>query len=334
MKSRKVIIYDKEDVRIEEEELPELPDGSCRIETEYSLISAGTELSRVFKLKEGASYPVYPGYCAVGTILESRIPGFNKGERVLFSGTHASVQNFNPEKSDGGTLFHLKPETDSRKATYLTMAWIAMNAVLPADIKLGDTVAVFGLGTLGIFTSIYYQLMGTRVIGFEPNGKRAQLARELGVREIITCSPEDQISEFRKLVSEDGADITVDASGVSECIETAIQVTGKYGQVILLGSPRVSLQDNVSVPFYAIHSKNLKVIGALNRLYTYDSTPGSRRSIKRYLSLIEDLVNSGKLPVEKLISHQIKPEAGDLLEAYRGLMYKKDEYTGVIIKWK
>ncbi|MBQ1826880.1 MAG: zinc-binding dehydrogenase [Erysipelotrichaceae bacterium] len=334
MKSRKVVIYDKEDVRIVEEELGELAQTEARIRNEYSLISAGTELSRVFKLKKGAAYPVYPGYCSVGTVLESRIEGFEPGDRVLYSGTHASVHNYDPAKGDGGLFFKLKDETDGRKAPFISMAWIAMNSILPADVKLGDTVAIFGLGTLGVFSALYYQKMGARVIGFEPNRERAALAYEMGVREIIDCPPKDQISTFRSMINQDGADISVDASGVSACIEAAIEITGRYGQVILLGSPRVEHQDNVSVPFYSIHSKDLRVYGALNQLYSYDRVPGTRLNKKRYLSLIEDMINDGYLPVEKLISHVIRPEADELLEAYRGLMYKQDQYTGVIIDWK
>ncbi len=334
MKSRRVIIYDKEDVRVEQQELEPLPQDCVRIETEYSLISAGTELSRVFKLKEGATYPVYPGYSAVGRITESNIKGFSPGDRVLFSGTHSSHHNFNPANSDGSILFKLKEETDPEKATYISMGWIAMNAILPVDVKLGDTVAIFGLGTLGTFAALYYQLMGTRVICFEPNENRAATAAKAGVREIVTCDPREQVSEFFRLVPGDGADIAVDAAGISACIETAIQVTGKYGQVVLLGSPRQPLQDNVSVPFYSIHSKDLKVIGALNRLYEFDMTPGSRRYKKRYLELIENLINEGKLPVELFISHEVSPDAAELLEAYRGLMYRQEEYTGVVIKWK
>ncbi|MBR0136975.1 MAG: zinc-binding alcohol dehydrogenase [Erysipelotrichaceae bacterium] len=334
MKTKRVIIYDKEDVKIVEEELGELNQGQALIEAEYSLISAGTELSRVFKLKKGATYPVYPGYSAVGTVLESKIDGYNPGDRVLYSGTHASVHNYDPFKSDGGLFFKLKPETDGKKAPFMSMAWIAMNAILPADVKIGDTVAIFGLGTLGVFSALYYQKMGSRVICFEPNKDRAKLAGEMGVKEIIDCAPADQIKEFRTRVTQDGADISVDASGVSACIESAIEITGKYGQVLLLGSPRVEYQDNVSVPFYSIHSKDLKVYGALNQMYSYRSVPGTRINKQRYLGLIEDMINEGYLPVEKLVSHVIEPDEDQLLEAYRGLMYKQNEYTGVLIKWK
>ena len=169
MKSRRVVINDKEDVAIEEVELGELQPGQIRIRTEYSLISAGTELSRVFKLKEGAKYPAYPGYCSTGIVLQSNIEGFREGDHVLFSGPHADLHNFDPLHSDGSILYRLDPSTDMKKAPYMVMCWIALNGILPADVKIGDTVAVFGLGTLGILVSLYYQMAGCRVIGFEPS---------------------------------------------------------------------------------------------------------------------------------------------------------------------
>lgn len=333
MKSRRVVINDKEDVAIEEIELGQLQPGECRIQTAYSLISAGTELSRVFRLKEGASYPVYPGYCSTGVVVDSDIEGFSAGDHVLFTAPHGSLHNFDPRHSDGSILYRLDPATDMKKAPYMVMCWIALNGILPADVKLGDTVAVFGLGTLGILVSLYYQMAGCRVIGFEPSVSRARLAERAGVREVISCPAEEQLERFAELNIKDGVDIAVDAAGVSACIEKAIQIAGTNGQVVLLGSPRQAYQTNASQSFYAVHSKMLKVIGALNRRYSFDPQPGSRISMKRYLSYIEKLINEDQLPVEKFISHQIQPDAGQLLEAYRGLMYDKDSYTGVMIKW-
>ena len=110
-------------------------------------------------------------------------------------------------------------------------------------------------------------------------------------------------------------------------------LNGKNGQVVLLGSPRQPYQTNASASFYAVHSKMLKIIGALNRRYSFEPQPGSRISMKRYLGYLEGLINNGSLPVELFTSHQIKPDADELLQAYRGLMYDKDNYTGVIINW-
>ncbi len=338
MKARKVVIYGREDVRIIDEVIDEnaLKDDETLIETEVSLISAGTELSRVFALKQGATYPVYPGYCAVGRVLKAgkAIKGIEEGDRVVFSGRHASAQIFNRARSDGGVFYKLSDETNSKDASFMVMCWIAMNGILPAEVKLGDNVAVLGLGTLGIITSLYYQLMGCNVLAFEPYETRCRMAEKMGVRNVCGCPVEKQTEICQKQFGEEGADIVVDASGNSNSIMTAIKMAGKYGQVILLGSPREPVDSNVSVPFYEVHSKMLTVIGALNRKYPYTAQPGSRISIERSLGFIENLINEGKLPVSELISHVIRPDEEVLMENYRGLMYRKDEYTGVLIDWR
>ena len=336
MKSRKVIIHGKEDVDIIEEELTSLADGEALIETELSLISAGTELSRVFALKKGASYPVYPGYCSVGRVLETgkNVRDVKPGDKVLFSAPHGSLHNFDPSRSDGGVLFRLDEKTPSEKAVYLEMCWIAMNGILPVDVKLMDKVAIFGAGTLGIILAQYYQLMGCETYILDPVRERCELAERNGVINTLSCPASQQVSELMQATEGEGVDIAVDATGLSKAIETAIEVTRKYGTVVLLGSPREEQIDNVSIPFYSIHSKMLNVVGALNRRYSFTEQPGTRISMKRTLKYMEKLINDGKLSLEGFISHRIDPDKDRLLEAYRGLMYKKNEYTGVIINWK
>ena len=82
--TKNVVINGVEDVRLIEETVdPKAVSAKeCLIESEVSLISAGTELSRVFGLKKGAVYPVRPGYCSVGKILAigNDLAGFNVGD--------------------------------------------------------------------------------------------------------------------------------------------------------------------------------------------------------------------------------------------------------------
>ncbi|HQB32479.1 MAG TPA: hypothetical protein PLI19_04005, partial [Erysipelotrichaceae bacterium] len=72
MKSYYVELYQKGKARIIQEEISDadLQDNEAIILTDFSMISAGTELSRVFEIKKGFSYPVRPGYCSVGTVLK------------------------------------------------------------------------------------------------------------------------------------------------------------------------------------------------------------------------------------------------------------------------
>lgn len=337
MKSRAVIINGVEDVAIIEEEFDEnsLQPGDYLIETEVSLISAGTELSRVFGLKQGATYPVRPGYCSVGKVLKVGDPAskIKVGDRVLFSAPHRDVQIFNQAKSDGTTLFKLQDETDPKAATYITMCWIAMNGILPADVKLSDTVAVIGMGTLGLMTALYYKMMGVDVVAIEPVASRAEIARKLGI-ETIDAPVESQLEEAMNYSNKRGFDIVVDASGLSSCCALAVNIAAKYGQVLLMGSPRVSEKGDLTDVFSPIHMKMLTVIGALNRRYNYSEVQGTKLYIEKSLKYIEKRINDKTIDTNLFISHIIKPEADALLEAYRGLMHDKQNYTGVIIDWR
>lgn len=338
MKSIKLRINKPEDVSLVEFDInpDEIKACECLIETEVSLISAGTELSRAYGLKKGAKYPVFPGYCSVGRILKcgSDIKDVKEGDRVLFSAPHGSLHIFDRVKSDGGVLYKLNDKTESQDGAFLMMCAIAMNGILPADVKLGDRAVVIGMGTLGMITAILYQEMGLEVIGVEPSKNRALKAREAGIKNVVDCDIDKQYEEIMKLLDNKGTDIVVDASGKSMAIELGIKVAALHGQVLLLGSPREDYVCNVTPLLNAIHMKMLNVIGAMNRRFSYYESEGTRLSITRNLKYLEGLLNKKIINTDHFISHVIKPDEKEILKAYEGLMYHKDEYTGVIIDWR
>lgn len=338
MKSTRLRINQPENISLIECEIDPtgIKPSECLIETEVSLISAGTELSRAFGLKKGATYPVYPGYCSVGKVLEcgSEVCDVKKGDRVLFSAPHGSLHIFDRVKSDGGVLFKLNEKTDPIDGAFLMMCGIAMNGILPADVKLGDTVVIIGMGTLGTVTAILYQQMGVDVIGVEPVQHRAKQARKAGIKQVISCSVDNQAEEIMKLTDNKGADIVVDAAGLSQTIELGIRVAAKHGQVVLLGSPRTDYMCNATPMLNAIHMKMLHVIGAMNRRFSYYESEGTRLSITRNLTYLEKLLNQKIINTDHFISHVLPPNEQEIMEAYRGLMYNKENYTGVVIDWR
>ncbi|MEN6470184.1 MAG: zinc-binding alcohol dehydrogenase [Clostridiaceae bacterium] len=338
MLAKEVVVHGIKSVSVEGREIDaeRLKPTECLIETQVSLISAGTELSRVFGLKKGAAYPMRPGYCSVGKILKKGegVDQAGEGDIVLFSGPHSSLQIYDYTRSDGGILHKLDKNTAPEEGAFLMMCWIAMNGILPADVKLGDTCVIMGLGTLGLILSILYRKMGAKVIAVDPMEHRCALAREMGIRHAVDCAPENQADAIMALTGGRGADIAVDASGLSACIETCVKVAARHGQVILLGSPRADHTANVTPTFNAIHMKMLTVIGALNRRYPYEEQEGSRLCIKRAMRYLEELLQEKSIDVSKFISHTVRPTAEELMLAYDGLMNRKNEFTGVIIDWR
>lgn len=336
MKAKYVSIEGIREVAILEEELniSNLAPTACLMETHLSLISPGTELSRVYGLKQGASYPVRPGYCSVGTVLDkgTLVDHVNVGDRVLFSGPHSSHQIYDYTTSDGGILYSLDPRLTDEEGAFLMMGWIAMNGILPADVKMGDTVIIFGLGTLGTILSVLYQEMGTRVIAVDPVAKRCQVAQSLGIQETLDCPPADQVTSLMNATQGRGADIVVDATGLSACILSALDVAAVHGQVLLLGSPRTPHQADVTPYLNMLHRKMLTVHGAFNRRYVTRNPVGTRLDITRSMDTLSELLIKKKIDVQRFISHQITPDS--IMEGYDGLMNNKDAYTGVTIQWK
>lgn len=340
MKTRSVIINAPLDVVLVEEERDEnaLKPDECFIESLVSMISPGTELSRAFGLKKGASYPVRPGYCTVGRVLKKgdQVNSVELGDRILFMGPHAShhivsANSINPHSAESEFLYKIHPDLSSKQAAVLIMAWIAMNGIMPVDVKMFDTVAIFGMGNLGLFLAIYYKTMGVKVIGIEPVEHRCNVARSMGISQVIGVQPQDQVEAIMAMTDKKGADIVIDATGLSVVIETAVSVAARYGTVVLLGSPRSDYVTNITPILNTIHMRNLKVIGALNQLYPFDETQGVRITKHKGFDHITKMMLEQTIDVDKFISHVIQPQ--DIMSAYDGLMNHKDEYSSVIIDW-
>ena len=338
MQSRNIKIIEKANVVCITETLDTitLGAGELLIRNEASLISTGTELSRVYALKKGVVYPVYPGYASIGKVEETGegCREFKKGDRVLFSGPHQELQLFTiPEMSSLGMIVKLGPEFDwlsSVEASLLHLGLVAMNGILPADLKLGDKVCVFGLGIVGLITALLYQACGACVLGIDSVENRAFHAKKAGLEHVLAKDGENQIAAVTNFFGKE-ADIVVDASGRSEGIINAIMCCTENGQVILLGSPRTDYVYNVTDVFSRIHMKMITVTGAFNGRYPFTKKEGSRESIQRNLTSFAALIKDGTIKPQNIISHIIKPEA--VMEAYDGLFNHPDIYSCAAIDW-
>ena len=185
---------------------------------------------------------------------------FNVGDRVFYAGKHASVQRFNHgEPHQWAYLFPIPEGLDPIEGSVGCMAQIAMTAPNMTDLKLGDTVVVFGLGVVGVLAAMMYQIRGAKVIGVDPVAHRCELAKKLGIQTVVGVAPDKQIDEIMRLTNGKGAEVTVDAAGHSAVVQTCIKTTALFGQVILLGTPRAPFQGNVTDAFLLTQVSYLKM---------------------------------------------------------------------------
>ena len=302
------------------------------VKADVSMISAGTELSRAFAIKQGFKYPVRPGYSLVGTIVNKHPDNkeYEIGDRVFCGVPHALYSRVTPSKKTQGTIvIKVDKDINPKHATVLSLGQIALSGINLANVKTGDSVAVFGLGNIGIITCVLYQHMGCKVIGIDPVASRCKLANNMGIKN--TYSGNDAVNEINKLTNNKGADICVDVTGASPAIINAINSCKKYGQAILLGSPRQSFECDITPVLNTIHMKNLKVIGAFNETAPLKAVEGSDNSLEKNMGIISDLIKSKVLDVDKMITHVVDPK--DCEKAYYDLMYNKDTCSYVIFDW-
>jgi len=126
--------------------------------------------------------------------------------------------------------------------------------------------------------------------------------------------------------------VVADATGVPDAIPTAMSLACDGGQVVVVGSPRGKAKE---VNFYDdLHRRYIEVSGAHgNMLFEPAHTRlAGAWDINKAQNWLLSSLHTGRLSLEGLITHRIGPEG--LGEAYEGLLKKKEEYLGVVIRWK
>lgn len=323
MKQQYVVIENERKAILSSKNIGEtLKANEVLIKCNYSMISAGTELSRFAGIKK--TYPFYPGYCSVGTVIKTgkNVTDLKVNDLVYYNAPHASCCIWSRDnKTQGKFIFKLNKKINQKHATIINLALVAIQGVNLSNVKVNDTVAVFGLGNIGLLTCLFYKKFGCKVIGIDPVKHRRQLANNMKIKTI------DSINKLNTIV-----DVSVDVTGVAPAIIDAVKCVKQYGEVVLLGSPRQPYETNITPLLSDIHMKNLKVLGAFNSTCPVQSVEGNDDSVAKNLSRIVEMISNKEIDVDKFISHIISPK--EINKAYSGLLDDKDKYNCVIIDWK
>lgn len=267
------ILLDKGAITIKELSEPLLDERSVLVRVHYSYISAGTETATIAaqdkslladwrakwtKVQQTLATHGYQGTKAIvleklnGTVqplgyscsgqvvaVGARVTGFAVGDWVACGGSsanHADVVCV-PEQ-----LVVKISENIVRQASITTVGAIALQGMRRAQLQLGETVCVIGLGLLGQLTVQLAKLAGCRVIGVDLMPERLELARTLGADLVFHATSAGQ--EIAYVTGHHGVDATlVTAAGQTSAImQQAMEVTRKKGKVVIVGDVGLQLQ--------------------------------------------------------------------------------------------
>ena len=212
------------------------------------------------------------------------------------------------------------------------MAGVAATASIVSELRGAPWVAIFGLGLVGNLAAQMFALHGCRVIGVDPVAARRALAEKCGIEYTVGGSPDEVQARLQELTGGALAPITVDAVGDSRVVMQALRATASHGQLVILGSPRVAVEGNLTELLSEVHLRWITLRGALEWCLPMYPDVGGRTSQFSKQMMIFDWLQRGQLQLEPLISHRLRPS--QIKEAYDGLLNEPDRYTGVLLDWR
>jgi 2-desacetyl-2-hydroxyethyl bacteriochlorophyllide A dehydrogenase len=342
MKARQAVLVEPFKVEIRDADLPDPAPNQILVECDASAISAGTELA-VYTgthqwLKDPKitdwKFPFRPGYSAAGRVVAvgRGIEGWKPGDRVSYPGNHATHELLTIGH-ERGRLWKMPNNLAPEKAALACISRYGLGGVLRAGVTLGRSVAVLGQGIIGQFALRCALAAGCHpVVGIDSVPMRRQAAIAAGADQVIDPSTGDAKGQLQSYLGTRGAEIVVDATGVPDAVPVAMSLACDGGQVVVVGSPRGIAKE---VNFYDdLHRRYIEVLGAHgNMLFepAHVRLAGAWDINKAQRWLLAELA-SGRLSTEKLVTHTIRPE--EIGRAYEGLLKDKDNYLGVVVKWK
>jgi predicted dehydrogenase/threonine dehydrogenase-like Zn-dependent dehydrogenase len=298
-------------------------------------------LSAVSAVRSRLDQPTSLGYSSAGVVVEvgEGVNDLKPGDRVACAGAGFAVHT---EVACVPRMLVARipsADVDFGSAAFTTLGAVAIHGVRTAEAKLGETVALIGLGLLGQLTLQALIAAGCRVIGLDLRPDRAQLAARLGALAVATSE-----SEFRDLCLRHsgghGADcVLITAETASSApVNLASQVARDRGIVVAVGTVGMDLQRKL------YYEKELDF--RISRSYgpgRYDSAFEQKgrdypighvrwtetRNMEAFLQLLAD----GRVNVAPLITHKFP--IASALDAYEFISGERTEPSlGILIEYE
>ena len=283
--------YKTGEVKLVEVPVPACRPGGVVVRSEYSLVSAGTELMKIAESKMslvgkararpdqvrkvlesvsqqgvGATYrkvmnrldsytPL--GYSLSGTVVESMVPELPVGSRVACGGNEYALHaefNYVPRN-----LCALVPDgVKAEHAAFATVGAIAMQAFRRSEAVIGETVCVIGLGLIGQLLVQIANAAGVNVFGLDPSEERCGLAERSGARAAGAPSG-PSASRVRERILEitdgHGADVVFLAAATdsAEPVSMAVDIARDRARIVDVGKLPLDL------PWKPYYEKEIEV---------------------------------------------------------------------------
>ncbi|MBW8841504.1 MAG: bi-domain-containing oxidoreductase [Sphingomonadales bacterium] len=356
-------------LRLIDAPVPRAGGGRNLVATRVSLISAGTEkqiidlarsslagkamarpdlvrktlqkvrneglLPTVQKVFAKLDTPIPLGYSLAGTVVEagSDAGGYAVGDRIACAG--AAVANHAEYNAVPKHLsVRIPAGVDDEAASFVTIGAIALQGVRVANPTLGERVVVMGLGLIGQLTVQLLKANGCRVLGFDPNPARAQLAIEMGADAAVSDALDDAVRGFTDGHGADAVIVTA-SSKSSAPPNQAAEISRMKGRVVMVGLTGMEIDRE---PYYK-RELDLRLSmsygpGRHDPAYELEGHDYPlayvRWTEQRNMQAFLELVAEGRVTPSKLVTHRFPIEQAEA--AYK-LMDGDEPYLAILLTY-
>jgi threonine dehydrogenase-like Zn-dependent dehydrogenase len=183
-------------------------------------------------------------------------------------------------------------------------------------IRIGDTVAVFAQGPIGLCATAGAKLKGaTTIIGIDTVPARLEMARRLGADHIVDFRAEDPVEAIMRLTDGRGVDVAIEALGTQATFEASLRVIRPGGTLSSLGVYSGDLK--IPLGAFAAGLGDHKIVTTL--------CPGGKERMRRLMNVIR----GGRVDLRPLVTHRFKLDR--IEEAYDLFAHQRDGVLKVAI---
>jgi threonine dehydrogenase-like Zn-dependent dehydrogenase len=347
-KMKAVVFRGINDLRVEEVARPRPKFGEAVIRVTATTI-CGTDVHIV-----KGEYPVRPGLILghepVGVIHElgsGLEPEYAVGQRVIvgaitpcgqcfycFNGAHSQCHGPLGGWRFGNTIngawaeYLLVPDaranlaripdglTDEQVLMLPDIASTGLSGAENADIKIGDAVAVFAQGPIGLCATLGARLRGAAlIVGVDPVAERREMAKRFGASVTINPQACDTVAELKRLTEGRGVDVAIEALGRQDTFEAALRSVRPGGVLSSLGV----YSGKLTAPYEAFYAG----LGDQRILTTL--CPGGKERMRRLMVMVA----TNRMDLTPLVTHRFALD--DLREAYELFSHQRDGVMKVAI---
>jgi 2-desacetyl-2-hydroxyethyl bacteriochlorophyllide A dehydrogenase len=316
-----------------------------RLQTLYSGISAGTELTayrgsnpylhkqwdparRLFIPNEQPTltYPVSGwGYEEVGAVVElgSEVQQVSIGDIIFGTWGHRThhivEEDYARDRVQAKSLGAIF-------GVFSQIGAIAINGLHDARIRIGETVAVFGMGTVGQIVGQLARKSGARVVGVDRFEKRLEIAQQSGAADVVLNAGDGEVAErIRAITDNRGADVAIEVTGSTIALNQAIRSVAYSAKVVALGffqgdAPGLFLGEE-------FHHNRVNIVGS--QIFGTDPELTYRWNRLRLVQTFMRLQADGIIDLNPIISHVIPFD--NAAEAFRILDQEPENALQVVL---